>query len=88
VQAGAQYPGPCILFVAVKYGRVGATDRLRPWSTKVEKTAKKSNGRRAFLFEKREPEQLPGPLPKKLEGSSYLQGRAEWERRRELYWTP
>jgi hypothetical protein len=49
----ARDPGPCILFVAVKYGRVGATDRLRPWSTKVEKTARKSKGRRAFLFEKR-----------------------------------
>jgi hypothetical protein len=33
----ARDPGPCILFVAVKYGRVGATDRLRPWSNKTAK---------------------------------------------------
>jgi hypothetical protein len=52
---------------------VGATGRLRPWSTK---TAKKRKGRRALLFERREPEQLPGPL-RKNEGSPYLQGRAE-----------
>jgi hypothetical protein len=44
---------------------VGATDRLRPWSTKIEKTAKKSNGRRAFLFEKREsPNSCLGPFVK------------------------
>jgi hypothetical protein len=45
--------------------QVGATDRLRPWSTKIEKTAKKSNGRRAFLFEKREsPNSCLGPFVK------------------------
>jgi hypothetical protein len=50
-----------------KIGRVGATGRLRPWSTK--KTARKSKGRRALLFLREEPEQLPGPLRKNTRGA-------------------
>jgi hypothetical protein len=67
-----------------RIGRVDATDRLRPWSTKIEKTAKKSNGRRVLLFESREsPNSCLGPFVP-YEGSSYLQGRAQWTSRREL----
>jgi hypothetical protein len=50
---------------------VGATDRPRPWS--IKKTAKKSLGRRALpLTTKREPEQLPGPLPPKKTGGARI----------------
>ena len=50
-----------------RIGRVGATDRPRPWSIK---TAKKSLGRRALPFKmRREPEQLPGPLRPKMRGA-------------------
>lgn len=56
-------PRSLYLVCGRRIGRVGATDRLRPWSTKIEKTAKKSNGRRAFLFEKREsPNSCLGPF--------------------------
>jgi hypothetical protein len=51
-----------------KFGRVGATDRPRPYS--INKTAKKSLGRRALpLTTWREPEQLPGPLRPKTRGA-------------------
>jgi transposase len=62
-------PRPLYLVCGRKIGRVGATDRPRPWS--IKKTAKKSLGRRALLFiTRREPEQLPGPLrPKKTRGA-------------------
>ena len=45
IQAGAQQPRPLYLVCGRKIGRVGATDRPRPWSIK---TAKKSLGRRAL----------------------------------------
>src|SRR5215216_6257121 len=62
-------PRPLYLVCGRKIGRVGATDRPRPWS--INKTAKKSLGRRALPFTtRREPEQLPGPLrPKKTRGA-------------------
>ena len=68
--------------------RVGATDRLRPWSTN-KKTAKKSKGRRALLFMRAQsPNSCLGPFVKD-EGSPNLQGRAKLEaRRRELFWSP
>ena len=51
-----------------RIGRVGATDRLRPWS--IKKTAKKSLGPRALPFTtRREPEQLPEPLRRKVRGA-------------------
>jgi hypothetical protein len=58
--------------------QVGAIDRSRPWSTKLEKTAKKSKGRRALLSIRREsPNSCLGPLLKHEEGSPNLQGRAK-----------
>src|SRR5215216_7838373 len=64
-------PRPLYLVCGRKIGRVGATDRPRPWS--INKTAKKSLGRRALPLttrKEREPEQLPGPLrPKKTGGA-------------------
>src|SRR5215217_2584964 len=61
-------PRPLYLACGRKIGRVGATDRPRPWS--INKTAKKSLGRRALPpTTKREPEQLPGPLRPKTRGA-------------------
>ena len=68
-RARASIPRPLYLVCGRKIGRMGATDRPRPWS--VNKTQKKSLGRRALPpTTKREPEQLPGPLrPKKTGGA-------------------
>src|SRR5215217_3120116 len=62
-------PRPLYLACGRKIGRVGATDRPRPWS--INKTQKKSLGRRALPpTTERQPEQLPGPLrPKKTRGA-------------------
>ena len=63
-RAGTKMPRPLYLVCGRRIDQEGATDRLRPWSTKIEKTAKKSKQRSSCppFFERREPEQLPGPL--------------------------
>src|SRR5215208_1703453 len=69
-RAGAKQLRSLYLVCGRRIGRVGATDRLRPWSIK---TAKKSLGRRALPFRtRREPEQLPGPLRRKMRGARIL----------------
>ena len=79
--------GPCILFAVVESARRTRQTGSGP-GPPIEKTAKKSKGRRALLFG-REPEQLPGPLRKRDEGSPNLQGRAKPKgTRREFNWTP
>src|SRR5215208_5127801 len=47
-RAVAYQPRPLYLVCGRKIGRVGETDRPRPWS--INKTAKKSLGRRALPF--------------------------------------
>ena len=81
-RAGVVRPRPLYLVCGRRIGRVGATDRLRPWSIKIEKTAKKSKGRRAPFVE-RSPNSCLG-LFVKHEGSPYPQGRANRKGRRKL----
>jgi hypothetical protein len=81
-------PRPLYLGFGRRIDQEDATDRSRPWSTKLEKTAKKSKGRRALLSIRREsPNSCLGPLLNH-EGSPNLQGRAKLKgRRRELNWS-
>src|SRR5215216_595243 len=55
-------PRPLYLVCGRKIGRVGATDRPRPWS--INKTAKKSLGRRAlpFITRRESPNSCLGPF--------------------------
>ena len=72
-------PRPLYLVCGRRIDQEDATDRSRPWSTKLEeKTAKESKGRRALLSIRREsPNSCLGPLLLKHEGSPNLQGRAK-----------
>jgi hypothetical protein len=84
-------PWPLYLVCGRRIGQEGATDRLRPWSTKRGKDreeVERSSCPPFLRVERESPNSCLGPFVKR-EGSPNLQGRAKLKgRRRELNWTP
>ena len=81
--------GPCILFAVVESTRWARQTDSGPGPPKEVKTAKKSNGRRAFLFEKREsPNSCLGPFVKSLRGARICKDGPNRKKEGALFWTP